>query len=58
MIVNFGVIKEIINVRIPTDRCFDAQWNPPGYPNLTVRGLRPVFTEPDKELIGFDGNYI
>lgn len=30
-------------IQIPMDRCFDSQWNPPGYPTLECSGLKDPY---------------
>ena len=36
-------------VRIPIDRCYDVQWNPPGYPMLNVWDLDVPFEDRTEE---------
>ena len=39
--------KKVDEKKIPIDRCFDVQWNPPGVPTLECRGLgNPYGAEP------------
>jgi len=42
-------------IRIPLDRCFDVQWNPPGAPTLHCSGLDTPFL--DKVPLSKGGHY-
>ena len=33
------------SIKVPLDRCFDVQWNPPGVPELRCRSLKQVYRD-------------